>query len=288
MYTPAFDYYRPTTVREAIDLLKAHPDAKLLAGGHSLIPAMKLRATMPPALVDLGRIPGLSGIELAGDQLKIGALTTHGAVVASAAVSEHCPLLHETAMNIGDLQVRNRGTIGGSVAHADPAADYPTTLLALGAEITVEGPSGARTIKAADFFLDLFSTSLAEGEIVTTVSVPTYGAGTGGAYIKHRHPASSYAVVGVAALLTVSGGKISSAALAVGGAQPHAVRAAAAEGALKGKALSAENLAAAAARVAEAITEPLSDLYASAEYRTHLAIVLAERALAQAVARVSA
>lgn len=285
MYTSTFDYFRPTTVREAIDLLKANPEAKLLAGGHSLLPAMKLRATAPAALVDLSRVPGLSGIELAGDRLSIGALTTHGAVVASAAVSEHCPLLHETAMNIGDLQVRNRGTIGGSVAHADPAADYPTALLALGAEITVEGPSGARTIKAADFFLDLFSTALGEAEIVTAVSVPTYGSGTGGAYIKHRHPASSYAVAGAAALVTVSGGKVSSAALAIGGAQSHAVRASAAEAALVGKAPSAENLAAAAARVADSVTEPMSDLYASGEYRAHLAGVLAERALAQAVSR---
>ena len=285
MYTPTFDYFRPTTVREAIDLLKANPEAKLLAGGHSLLPAMKLRATAPGALVDLSRVPGLSGIELAGNRLTIGALTTHGAVVASAAVSEHCPLLHETAMNIGDLQVRNRGTIGGSVAHADPAADYPTALLALGAEITVEGPSGLRMIKVADFFLDLFSTALGEAEIVTAVSVPTYGSGTGGAYIKHRHPASSYAVVGAAALVTVSGGKVSSAALAIGGAQSHAVRASAAEAALVGKAPSAENLAAAAARVADAVTEPMSDLYASGEYRAHLAVVLAERALAQAVSR---
>ena len=285
MYTPTFDYFRPTTVREAIDLLKANPEAKLLAGGHSLLPAMKLRATAPGALVDLSRVPGLSGIELAGDRLTIGALTTHGAVVASAAVSEHCPLLHETAMNIGDLQVRNRGTIGGSVAHADPAADYPTALLALGAEITVEGSSGLRMIKVADFFLDLFSTALGEAEIVTAVSVPTYGSGTGGAYIKHRHPASSYAVVGAAALVTVSGGKVSSAALAIGGAQAHAVRASATEAALVGKAPSAENLAAAAARVADAVTEPMSDLYASGEYRAHLAVVLAERALAQAVSR---
>lgn len=285
MYTPTFDYFRPTTVREAIDLLKSNPEAKLLAGGHSLLPAMKLRATAPAALVDLSRVPGLSGIELAGDRLTIGALTTHGAVVANATVSEHCPLLHETAMNIGDLQVRNRGTIGGSIAHADPAADYPTTLLALGAEITVEGPSGSRTIKAADFFLDLFSTALGEAEIVTAVSVPTYGSGTGGAYIKHRHPASSYAVVGAAALVTVSAGKVSSAALAIGGAQSHAVRASAAEAALVGRAPSTENLAAAAARVADAVTAPMSDLYASGEYRAHLAVVLAERALAQAVSR---
>lgn len=285
MYTPTFDYFRPTTVREAIDLLKSNPEAKLLAGGHSLLPAMKLRATAPAALVDLSRVPGLSGIELAGDRLTIGALTTHGAVVANATVSEHCPLLHETAMNIGDLQVRNRGTIGGSIAHADPAADYPTTLLALGAEITVEGPSGSRTIKAADFFLDLFSTALGEAEIVTAVSVPTYGSGTGGAYIKHRHPASSYAVVGAAALVTVSAGKVSSAALAIGGAQSHAVRASAAEAALVGQAPSTENLAAAAARVADAVTAPMSDLYASGEYRAHLAVVLAERALAQAVSR---
>jgi len=285
MYTASFEYQRASSVSEAIAMLKANPDAKLLAGGHSLIPAMKLRAAQPPALIDISRIPGLSAISVSGDAVKIGALATHNAVATSKEIQAHCGLLAETASHIGDQQVRNRGTIGGSLAHADPAADYPTAIMALEATITVQGSAGVREIAAKDFFNGLFTTSLKADEIITGITVPAYGKGTGGAYQKHAHPASGYAVVGVAALVMVSGGNITAARLAVGGVTVNPVRASAAEAALVGKAATAENFAAAAALVAQAISNPLSDHYASSEYRTHLAGVLAKRALTTAASR---
>jgi len=285
MYAANFDYYRPTTVAEAVELLGKHKDAKVLAGGHSLLPAMKLRASAPAALVDIGRIKGLAGIQATGTALKIGALTTHAAIAASDAVKKNCPILAEAAAQIGDTQVRNRGTIGGSLAHADPAADFPTVITTLGATLTATGPKGNRDIPAADFFKDLFTTALGPDELLTSISVPTYGAGTGGAYLKHRHPASSYVVVGIAALVTLKGGKCDNVSLVVGGVTAKPTRCAAAENALKGKAADDATIAAAAAKVAEAISDPLSDVYASAEYRTHLATVMTKRALMTAVER---
>src|SRR5436309_9411846 len=200
MYTqrPAeFDYHRPTSLDEASGLL-ADGDARPLAGGHSLLPLMKLRFAEPRTIVDLGRIPGLDGIELVGDELRIGALATHASVAASELVREKCRVLATTAEGIGDRQVRNRGTIGGSLAHADPGADYPTVVTALGATVVVRGPNGEREIPADDFFTGVFTTALRQGELVTMVRVPVVGAGTGAAYEKHRHPASGYAVAGVA------------------------------------------------------------------------------------------
>jgi len=285
MYSANFEYYRANSAAEAVQLLKAHPGAKLLAGGHSLLPQMKLRVAQPPALIDISRIGALAGITVEGDQLKIGAGTTHNTLATSAVVREHCPILAEAASLIGDQQVRNRGTIGGSLAHADPAADMPTVMLALGATLTVLGPKGSRSLSAADFETDMFTTALAEDEVLISISVPSMGSGTGGAYAKHDHPASGYAVVGVAAIVMLKDGKCSGASLAVGGATPKPVSATAAAAALKGQALSAENIAAAAAKVAGAISDPLSDYYASGEYRTHLATVLAKRALTSAASR---
>jgi len=285
MYSANFEYYRASSAAEAVQLLKAHPGAKLLAGGHSLLPQMKLRVAQPPALIDISRIGALAGITVEGDQLKIGAGTTHNTLATSAVVREHCPILAEAASLIGDQQVRNRGTLGGSLAHADPAADMPTVMLALGATLTVLGPQGSRSLSAADFETDMFTTALAEDEVLISISVPSMGSGTGGAYAKHDHPASGYAVVGVAAIVMLKDGKCSGASLAVGGATPKPVSATAAAAALKGQALSAENIAAAAAKVADAISDPLSDYYASGEYRTHLATVLAKRALTAAASR---
>jgi aerobic carbon-monoxide dehydrogenase medium subunit len=285
MYASSFDYHRPTTLAEAVRLLGQVKEAKLLAGGHSLLPAMKLRLSAPPALVDISGLEELRGIQASGAALAIGALTPHATVAASELVRKGCPVLAETASCIGDLQVRNRGTIGGSVAHADPAADYPTVLLALAATLVAEGPKGRREIAASAFFLDLFTTALQPGEIVVQVMVPTYGKGTGGAYLKHRHPASSYAVVGVAALVEVKDGTCAKVGLAVGGATTHAVRASAAEAALVGQPLRDASFSAAAGRVKESLESPLSDTYASGEYRTHLAGVLARRALAAAAGR---
>jgi carbon-monoxide dehydrogenase medium subunit len=286
MYTmrPAeFTYHRPSSVDEAVSLLDE--DSRPLAGGHSLIPLLKLRLATPSALVDLSRIPGLVGISEAGGGLTIGALTTHAAVAESEVVRARCPVLAETAAQIGDVQVRNRGTIGGSLAHADPAADYPTVLKALGATITAAGREGERQIAADDLFLGILTTDLAPGELITSVSVPGTATGTGAAYVKHRHPASFYAVVGVAAVVSVDGGTCTAATVTVGGVTSPPVHATAAAAALTGGPGTAEAIAAAAERVPEAIGSATGDTYASGEYRTHLARVLAARALTLAFER---
>jgi carbon-monoxide dehydrogenase medium subunit len=285
MYASAFEYYRANTVQEAVDLLRAHPGAKLLAGGHSLLPQMKLRVAQPPTLIDIGRVADLAGISISGASINIGAGTTHNAIATSAVIREHCAVLSEAAGQIGDQQVRNRGTIGGSLSHADPSADLPTVVIALGATLTAVGPRGPRSIPAGQFFTDLFTTALAEDEVLTAITVPSMGAGTGANYQKHEHPASGYAVVGVAALVSVSGGACQSASIAIGGATANPVRASAAESAITGRKADAGAIAAAADKAAEAITNPLGDHYASAEYRRHLASVLTKRALTAAVQR---
>ena len=285
MYPNQFDYHRAASVAEAVELLSSLPDAKLVAGGHSLIPAMKLRAAQPGALVDIGRIPGLGDVTADGDSLVIGALATHASVADSAAVQGGCPMLAETAAAIGDIQVRNRGTIGGSLAHADPGADYPATMLALGAEITAVGAGGERTIAASDFFVDILTTALADNEVITSVRIPS---AAGSAYLKHRHPASSYAVVGVAACVGLDGGNVARCAIGINGVTGKAVKADAAAAALCGGPASADRIAAAAACVAEACDEPLGDLYASGEFRVHLAGVYTKRALAVAAERAGA
>ncbi len=285
MYSASFDYYRPKTIAEAAALLRKHKGSRVIAGGHSLLPAMKLRLASPKALIDIGAIKGLCGIQSRGKALWIGATTIHADIASSSLLRKACPVLADTAAQIGDIQVRNRGTIGGSIAHADPAADFPTVLVALGATIVAKGPKGERKIPAEKFFVDLFTTALKPGEIVIAVLVPPYGKGTGGAYVKHRHPASSYAVVGVAALLEIQNGTCGRVSLVVGGVTANPVRAAAAEGALTGSRPDAAAIAAAAAKVAGALQNPQGDLYASGEFRVHLASVLARRALQAAVER---
>jgi carbon-monoxide dehydrogenase medium subunit len=279
MYTmrPAeFDYQRPESLDEAIALLGQNGETRPLAGGHSLLPIMKLRLATPETIVDLARIPGLDGIEQDGDGLRLGALATHDSVATSGLVASTCPVLGEAAGLIGDQQVRNRGTIGGSVAHADPGADYPTVLKALGATIVVTGSGGEREIPADEFFTGLFETALEPGELVTSVRVP---ATRGAAYVKHAHPASGYAVVGVAAV--VDGGN---ARVTVGGVTATPVHAPVDE--LGGEPTS-EAIATAAESVAQALSDPIGDTYASAEYRAHLATVLARRALTTAYGRAS-
>jgi carbon-monoxide dehydrogenase medium subunit len=285
MYSSNFEYFRPTTTAEAVEMLRAHPGAKLLAGGHSLLPQMKLRVAQPAALVDIGRLSDLSGISLDGDSVRIGATTTHNTLAMSAVIQEHCPILSEAALQIGDQQVRNRGTVGGSLAHADPAADLPTVMVALGATFSALGPGGARDIPASEFFVDIFTTALKPDEILTGVKVKAYGAGTGGAYLKHAHPASGFAVVGVAAIVMVKDGKCTGSRIAVGGATPNPVLATAAGEWLAGQATEATAFAAAAAKVNDAISDPLSDHYASAGYRRQLATVLTRRALIAACTR---
>ena len=282
MYPSRFDYHRAGSVEEAVELLGSVEGAKLVSGGHSLIPAMKLRVAQPAALVDIGRIEGLRGISADERGLTIGALTTHAEVEESPAVKDACPGLAEAAAAIGDIQVRNRGTIGGSLAHNDPGADYPGAMLAFGAEVTAVGRGGARTISAADLFVDLFTTCLDETEVITSVRIP---AAAGTAYLKHRHPASSYAVVGVAARVAMDGGEVSDCAVGVNGVTGCAVLAGAVSDSLVGGPASAERIASAAERVGECLDEAVGDLYASAEFRIHLAEVHVRRALAAAAGR---
>lgn len=285
MIPAAFEYFAPTSVREAISLLQQHgDDAKVLAGGHSLLPLMKFRLAQPKVVVDIGRIPGLDGITVAGDKVVIGALATHDAVERSPILKEKCPLLPETAAVIGDMQVRNRGTIGGSLAHADPAADYPGAILALDAEIVATGPAGTRTIPARDFFVEMLTTALGPAELITEVRVPVLAPGTGTAYLKHPHPASGYAVVGVAVVLRAAKGRCEHVAIGINGVAGKAYRATAVEQALQGKALDEQTVAAAASRAADGV-DAQSDLYASAEFRKHLASVYTKRAVLAAVSR---
>src|SRR6266545_1764992 len=219
MYSNNVDYYRATSVADAVSMLKKNKGARLLAGGHSLVPSMKLRVANPTLLVDIGRIKSLNGIKAGKKEVKIGALTTHATVAASKDLKAACPILAEAAAQIADPQVRNRGTIGGSLANADPASDYPTLIMALDATLIATGPNGERQIEARKFFKDLFTTALKRDEILTSITVPAYGnmPGMGSAYIKHRHPASSYAVVGVAALIGLEDGKVARTVVVVGG-----------------------------------------------------------------------
>jgi carbon-monoxide dehydrogenase medium subunit len=285
MYSSNVDYYRATSVSDAVKALQKNKGAKLLAGGHSLIPAMKLRVANPPMLVDIGQIKSLHGIKISKKEVKIGALTTHTAVAASDELKAACPILAEAAMLIADRQVRNRGTIGGSLSNADPASDYPTLITALDATLTATGPNGERQIEAKKFFKDLFTTSLKRDEVLTSITVPAYGnmPGMGGAYLKHRHPASSYAVVGVAALIGLEDGKVTRTAVVVGGATANPVHAKAVESALTGRKPTEENISAAVESMD--IDATLGDSYASAEYRAHLAKVLAKQALMLAAER---
>jgi carbon-monoxide dehydrogenase medium subunit len=280
MFAAEFEYHRPKSVAEAVKLLRKVKGSRLLAGGHSLLPAMKLRMASPSALIDISRIDELTGIKSTKDGLKIGAMTTHAAIAASKVVRKHCPVLAETAGIIGDLQVRNRGTIGGSVAHADPGADYPTVLLLLDARFTATNKK-ERQIPAEELFVDLFTTSLKEGELLSSVTIPSISSGASAVYLKHRHPASSFAVVGVAALVQVKKGKCVDVRIAIGGAIPTPVRAKAAEKLLAGQAPTPENIARAADAVREALGDPLGDPYASGDFRVHLASVMTKRALTQ-------
>jgi carbon-monoxide dehydrogenase medium subunit len=272
-----FEYKLPASLDEAIGLLAEDGETRPLAGGHSLLPMMKLRLAEPAALVDIGRIPGLDGIEVAGEELRIGALATHASVAASELVRERCRVLAATAEGIGDRQVRNRGTIGGSLAHADPGADYPTVVTALGATVVVRGPGGEREVLADDFFTGVFTTALEQGELVTAVRVRGVESA---AYVKHRHPASGYAVAGVAVVLRPEAARI-----VVGGVTGTPVRATEAEQAIEIGIAPVDEaaIAAVAEKVPSALSGALSDTYASGEYRVHLAQVLAKRAIKAAL-----
>ena len=279
MIPQEFDYTAPATLQEALSLADGG-ERKLLAGGMTLIPMMKLRLATPAEVVDLGRVPGLASISQGDGLVRVGAMATHHAVETSPVTRAHCPLLAETASHIGDMQVRNMGTIGGSIAHADPAADYPAALLALDARIHLVSARSDRTVTAADFFLDAFTTALEPGEIVLEVQIPAQDVTEGYKYEKASHPASGFAVVGVASRVQRSADRITLARIGVTGLAPSAFRARNAEQILE----SGGSIADAAAAVGEGI-EPNSDLYAAADYRLHLARVYAARALQAALTR---
>ncbi|HEV8525413.1 MAG TPA: xanthine dehydrogenase family protein subunit M [Terriglobales bacterium] len=287
MFPANFDYVAPKTLAEAVALVAQHGDgAKLLAGGHSLVPAMKLRLAQPRVLIDLGRVADLSYIREEAGQIRVGAMTTHYQLESSSLLRSRCPLLPETAAHIGDAQVRNKGTIGGSLAHADPAADWPAAILALGAEIVAVGPAGERVIAADKFIVDMLTTALRPGEIVREIRVPIPAPRTGHAYLKVRQPASGFAVVGVAATVTLAAdGTCASAGVGITGVGPKPYRASAVEAKLKSSKLDAASVTAAAAEVAKGL-DVNSDLYASAEYRAHLAQVYTRRAIHAATGRV--
>jgi len=289
MFPSAFNYVRPQSVREAVEFLSDHKeDAKVLAGGQSLIPILKLRLAAPEFLVDIGRLPELKRINSAGGVLEIGACIRHGDIEVSKLIVEHCPLLAETAAEIGDVQVRNRGTLGGSLAHADPSADFPAAILALDARLTATSPNGHRTIRAEDFFTDVMTTALGYNEILTSVEIPKLAPRTGCAYVKMHQQASGFAIVGVASLVTLDpNGKVAEIRVGITGVGPVAYRARHVEERLRGKTPGAKEIAEASAFAAEGV-EPLSDIHASPEYRREMAAVYTRRSLEKAVKRAKA
>jgi carbon-monoxide dehydrogenase medium subunit len=286
MIPAQFDYLTPKTLDEAIGLLAQHSDdAKILAGGHSLIPAMKLRLATPQVLIDIGRIRDLSYIREDGGQIRIGAMTTHYQMEASDRLREICPLLPECAAQIGDVQVRNKGTIGGSLAHSDPAGDWPAAIIALGAELVAVGADGERVIKADDFFVDMLTTALGAGEILREIRVTAPTGRWGQAYMKVPQPASGFAVVGVAVNLTLNqAGNCQSAGIGITGVASKVYRASAVEKALAGSALDEQATAAAASHATDGVSVN-GDLYASDAYRRHLAQVYTRRAIEAAATR---
>jgi carbon-monoxide dehydrogenase medium subunit len=277
MIPAAFDYHAPTSVEEALTLLGSSGDVKVLAGGQSLIPVLRLRMAAPEVIVDLGRIESLRGIREDGDSLVIGAMTSHDEVARSSVVATHALLLSKAVEMVADPAVRHRGTFGGALAHADPAGDLLAPALALDASFVVVGPSGSRTVAAADFFQDLFTTAIGEGEILTEVRVPKH-TGWGAHYEKFSRVAQQWAIVGVAVTVRVEDGTIAEARVALTNMGSVPIRASATEQALHGVAVDASAIAAAVAQIAEG-TRPPTDLNGDSDYRRHLASVLARRSV---------
>lgn len=280
MWPNSFEYERAETIEQALELIG--DEGKFIAGGHSLLPVMKLRLSAPEQLVDIGRIAALKGISTDG-ALTIGATVTHAEIAASPDVQSMCAALASAAGQIGDPPVRNFGTLGGNIAHADPASDPPTVLMAAGATINIQGADGARSVSAEDFFVDLFETALEEGELITSVTLPDLS-GHKTAYAKFPHPASRYAIVGVGVVLEIDGDTCASASVAVGGATVKAVKCAAAEAALTDSSLDDEALDAAAAAVKSDIDEWLAgDIAYPESYRRQMAAVYLKRAVKAAL-----
>ena len=293
MYPPQFDYYRASSVEEALELLERTDESRVLAGGHSLLPELKARRQSPEALVDVSEIDSLRSIDVGESETVVGALTTYAALVRSDAVWEHAGAFAEATKNVGDIQIRNRGTVGGNLAQADAAGDLPAAVVATDATITVESPVGERSIAAEDFFVGENATALEEGELVTAIQLPHVD-GAGGAYVKKTHPASGYAMVGVAAVLGVEDGDVSHARVASNGVTETTCRLRAVEEALLEESLDPESpnsatLEAAAKRTEEDLESAslVSDSHASGEFRAHLLPTYVERALESAIARAS-
>jgi carbon-monoxide dehydrogenase medium subunit len=279
MVSTSFDYQRADSIKDAIRMLQEHRgDAKLLAGGHSLIPAMKLRLNSPAVLIDVSRIDSMRGIREKDGQIIIGAMTTHYEIATSDLLAEKLPMLVAAAKVIGDVQVRNKGTIGGSLAHADPAADWPAVVLAGKAKMHIHGPSGERMVDADDFFTGFYATALGEDEILSDLHFPIPPKGSKSTYVKFAQPASRYALVGCAVQLSMDGSKVSDCSIGFTGVSDAAFRDSAAEEALRGKDLSADSIKAACDAAAEGV-DIMSDHFASEEYRKHLAKVFLKRAL---------
>lgn len=277
MYPANFDYARAESVEQAIDLLQRHPGAKLLAGGHSLIPMLKLRLAAPELLVDIGRITELTGVSEENGSIRIGALTTHADIAASEVLANRCPLLSEAASKIGDPQVRNRGTIGGNIAHADPASDLPAPLLVLDASVHLTGIDGERVVPIAEFFTGLLQTDLGPSELMTHLTLPQPASGSGSCYLKMEHPASGYAVCGAAALVS-SADRVG---LALNGVAATPVRMRSVEERLAASDWSDAAIDDAVDTALE-VTEPLADSFVSADFRRHLARIWSRRALRSA------
>ena len=285
MIPPVFDYHAPHSVGEAIVLLGSlGPEAKLLAGGHSLLPMMKLRFAAPTHLIDLNRIPALRGITEEGDTLVIGAMTSENELIASKLLQTKAPLLPEAARQIADPQVRNRGTIGGDIAHGDPGNDHPAIAIALNATLVLQGPGGVRKVSADDFFLGIYMTAMAEDEILTAIRVPAEGPGTGWAYEKLKRKTGDWATAAAAVVLRMDGGVVSQVRIALTNVAPTALRAVDAENLLLGQPLDEAHIAAATA-AAMAICDPADDLRGDREYKTAMAGQMLRRALIKAAAR---
>ena len=287
MIPAAFDYIAPQSLDEAVRALAAHgEEAKLLAGGHSLLPLLKLRLANPRLLIDLSRIPGLSNISQQDDKIAVGALATHYQIESSALLKTKCPLLPQTAHTIGDVQVRNRGTIGGSLTHADPSADWPAAILALGGELKLLGPKGERQIAAEEFFLGSMTTAIDPTEILTEICVPASSRRYGSAYLKMAQQASGFAVVGVAVWLSVGrNAHCEDVGVGVTGLSEKPFRARRVEERLRGNKLTPKLIEESAGQVAEG-SDPLEDLNASAKFRAHLAQVYTARAIQEATKQV--
>jgi carbon-monoxide dehydrogenase medium subunit len=281
-----FDYFAPKTIAEAVELLSTREEAKVLAGGQSLIPLMKLRIASPRCLIDITKVPGLSYINKTdNDGLAIGSLTTHDKIENSDLIRKYCPILSEAASNIGDQQIRNKGTIGGSICHADPAGEFPYTILAVEAEIVAQGSNGCRVVKADEFFKDVFTTALANEEILTEIRIPSLPPRTGTAYLKLSRRAGDFAIVGVAALVTLGSQDICKRVrITLGAVGPKPLRAVDAERTLLGKAVE-EKLILEAASVASHGTDPPSDIHGSADYRKAMIGEMVKRALNLAISR---